>query len=108
MIHVDIERIRHPEPRGAGHEQFEAQYRKALADGHEIRVEAGKRAEFEVPAGNRAVLYVLEGSVRLEGDDTPATEGDVVWFRAAPIDEEEAVVGVEADTPFRGVLVTRN
>jgi redox-sensitive bicupin YhaK (pirin superfamily) len=107
MINVDIERIRRPEPRGGGHGQFEAQYRRALHDGQEIHIDAGKRAEFEIRAGDRAVLYVIEGAARLEGDDTPTTEGDIVWFRPAPLDEEPAFVGVEADTPFHGVLVIR-
>ena|SRR5688500_11206146 len=108
MINVDIERIRRPEPRGGGYEQFEAQYRQALHEGREIQIDAGKRAEFEIPAGDRAVLYVIEGAGRLEGDDTPATQGDIVWFKPAPVDDEAAMLGVEADTPFRGVLVIRS
>ena len=93
MINVYVERISHNQPRGA------------VPQGREIRIEAGKRAEYPVAAGQQAVLYVIEGSVRLEGDDTAAGEGDTVYFKP-PAPGDEAMVGVEADMPFRGVLVT--
>lgn len=106
MTNLDIERIRRPEPHGAGFPQFEAQYRRALHHGREIRIEAGKRAEYEIPAGDRAIVYVMEGNVRFEGDDTAAAGGDVVWFKPAPAGDGRAMVGIEADIDFRGVLVT--
>ena len=106
MINVDVERIRHPEPHGAGFEQLESQYRRVLQAGREIRIDAGKRAEYPVGPGERAVLYVTQGGVRIEGDDTPAGPGDIVWFKAPPAqDDEDAMLGLEADTPFCGVLV---
>lgn len=106
MTNLDIERIRHPEPHGAGFPQFEAEYRRALHHGREIRIEAGKRAEYDIPPGSRATLYVMEGAVRFEGDDTPAGQGDIVWFAQAPADAGAVRLGVEADAPFLGVLVT--
>lgn len=105
MTPLFIERVAHNEPRGGGYEQFEQMYRRALADGREVRIEAGKRAEYEVPPGQRAVVYVMEGSVRFEGDDTGAGPGDVVIFKAAE-PGEGARVAMEADMPFVGVLVT--
>ena len=104
MINVDVERIRRPEPQGAGFEQLESQYRRVLQSGREIHIEAGKRAEFPVAAGERVVLYVVEGAVRIEGDDTAVGAGDIVWFKAPGTHDEEARLGIEADTPFRGVL----
>ena len=62
-------------------------------------------AEYPVAPGQRAVLYALEGAGRIEGDDTAAGEGDTVFFKP-PAGGEQAMVGVEADMPFRGVLVT--
>jgi hypothetical protein len=104
MINVYVERIRRPEPRGAGFEQLESQYRGVLQSGREIRIEAGKRAEFPVAAGERAVLYVMEGAVRIEGDDTAAGAGDIVWFKPPGARDADARLGLEADLPFRGVL----
>lgn len=101
MIPLFIERITRPEPNGAGYEQYEQRYRRVLQDGREIAIEAGKRAEFDVPSGTPATVYVMEGAVRFEGDDTAAGPGDVVQFRPA---SEQAFVGVQADTPFRGVI----
>jgi len=106
MTNLDIERIRRPQPNGAGFPQLEAQYRRLLHEGREIRIAAGKRAEYPIPAGNRAVVYVMEGNVRFEGDDTAAAEGDIVWFKPSSADSAAACVAVEADTPFRGMLMT--
>ena len=104
MTNVDVERIRRPEPQGAGYEQLESQYRRVLQSGREIRIAAGKRAEFPVAAGERAVLYVIEGAVRFEGDDTPAGAGDIVWFKPPGAADQDARLGIEADFAFRGVL----
>ena len=103
MTPLFIERVAHNEPHGGGYEQFEQMYRKALACGRELRIDAGKRAEFSVAAGERAVVYVMEGSVRFEGDDTEAGPGDVVIFQ--PAGARDAKVGMQADMPFAGVLV---
>lgn len=70
----------------------------------DVRLEAGRRAEMAMPPGRAACLQVLEGSVRIEGDDTAALEGDVVWFKAPRTDGEPVLLGLEADTPFRGVV----
>jgi redox-sensitive bicupin YhaK (pirin superfamily) len=105
MTSLFIERIAHNEPHGGGYEQFEQMYRKALACGREVRIEAGRRAEYDVPPGERAIVYVMEGSVRFEGDDTEAGPGDVVIFKTAAAGER-AKVAMEADLPFTGVLVT--
>jgi hypothetical protein len=85
----------------------EQRIREALAGGREIRVEAGKRAEYRVPPGSRPVVHVLEGSVRFEGDDTPAAAGDSVWFKPVPEGGEEGVIGIEADAAFVGFLGQR-
>lgn len=103
MTPLFIERVAHNEPHGGGYEQFEQMYRKALACGEEVRIEAGRRAEYGVPAGHRAIVYVMEGSVRFEGDDTEAGPGDVVIFR--PAADGDAMVAMEADLAFAGVLV---
>ena len=104
MTPLFVDRIVRPEPHGTGYEQFEQRYREAMRDGREVRVAAGRRAEYDVPAGSGAVVYVVEGAVRFEGDDTQAGPGDIVWFRAA--DRDGAVLGIEADAAFRGFLVT--
>lgn len=105
MTPLFVERVAKNEPHGGGYEQYEQRYREALARGREVRIEAGKRAKYDVPAGERAVVYVMEGAVRFEGDDTGAGPGDVVVFhRAQP--GEAAKVAMEADMPFVGVLVT--
>lgn len=104
--HLFVDRIDHAEPKGAGYAEYEQRFREAFSAGREIRIEAGKRDEYPIPQGHRAVVYVLEGSVRFEGDDTPAEQGDTVWFRPAPREGGEALVGVQADAPFRGVLVS--
>jgi quercetin dioxygenase-like cupin family protein len=98
-----IERIRHPDPAGAGYAQQEQDIRAARAQGGiEFAIEPGKRAEIRVPPGERPVVHVLEGAVRFEGDDTAATAGDVVWFCAAT---ERGILGIQADVPARGVVV---
>jgi redox-sensitive bicupin YhaK (pirin superfamily) len=107
MTPLFVERVARNEPHGGGYEQFEQMYRRALSDGREVRIAAGKRAEYDVPAGKQAVVYVMEGSVRFEGDDTAAGPGDVVTFQAAQ-PGEGAKVAMEADMPFVGVLVTGN
>src|SRR2546421_2841715 len=101
-MNLFIDRIEHPRPHGGGFAAIEQELRQALNAGVEFDVEAGKRREFAVPAGSPAAVYVLEGSVRFEGDDTAAMAGDVVWFKPAP---ERALVGVQADTPTRAVLI---
>jgi redox-sensitive bicupin YhaK (pirin superfamily) len=105
MTPLFVERVARNDPHGGGYEQYEQQYRHALGEGREVRIEAGRRAEFDVAAGERAVVYVMEGGVRFEGDDTAAGPGDVVVFRRAEAGED-AKVAMEADTPFVGVLVT--
>ena len=105
MTPLFVERVARNEPHGGGYEQFEQMYRQALARGREVRIDAGKRAEYDVPAGERATVYVMEGAVRFEGDDTGAGPGDVVVFKAA-LPGEGAKVAMEADMPFVGVLVT--
>ena len=104
-MNLFVDHIRHAEPRGSGFAALEQELREALDSGQEFAVEAGKRAEFDVPAGAHPVVYVMEGSVRFEGDDTAASAGDVVWFKPAG---EGAQVGVEADAPARGVVVFRS
>ena len=89
-----------------GRADDEQRIREARAGGREIRIEAGKRAEFRMPAGSQPVVHVLEGAVRFESDDTQAMAGDSVWFRAVP-EGEEGVIGIEADAPFVGLLATR-
>jgi hypothetical protein len=85
----------------------EQRIREAMASGKEIRIEAGKRAEFRVPPGSLPVVHVLEGAVRFEGDDTSALAGDSVWFKPVPPGGEEGVIGIEADAAFVGLLGTR-
>ena len=105
MIPLFVDRIVRPQPNGAGYEHLEQHYREVLAAGREVAIASGKRAEFAVAPGIQAVVYVIEGSVRFEGDDTQAGAGDIVWFRAA---SEAALLGVEADAPFRGALMMGN
>jgi redox-sensitive bicupin YhaK (pirin superfamily) len=103
MIPLFVDHIVRPEPNGAGYEQLEQRYREVVSGGREIRIEAGKRAEIAVGAGQRAVVYVMEGSVRFEGDDTAAGAGEVVYFK--PVREPDAKLGLQADFPFRGVVM---
>ena len=83
-MNLDIEAIEHLDQRGAGYAEHEQRLRRAYSAGREFRIEAGKRAEFTIAAGERAVVFVLEGAVRFEGDDTAAGEGDTIWFKPAP------------------------
>ena len=85
----------------------EQRIREAMAGGREIRIEAGKRAEFRMPPGSRPVVHVLEGTVRFEGDDTSAIAGDSVWFGPVPEGGEAGVIGIEADAPFVGLIASR-
>ena len=98
-----VERIRHPDPAGAGYAQQEQDIRAARARGGiEFAIERGKRAEIRVPPGERPVVHVLEGAVRFEGDDTAASAGDVVWFSAAM---ERGILGIQADVAARALVV---
>lgn len=104
-VNVFIERIQHAGPGGDSRAQ-PGEIDEALQSGREFSIEPGKRAEFEIAPGQRAVVYLLQGSARFEGDDTPAVGGDTVWFKPPP-DGSGGLLGVEADTPVRGVLVSR-
>lgn len=71
----------------------------------DVRVAGDKRVELIVPKGYRAFLYVISGSGRIEGDDTPVKDEDVVWFKPVPADaEEQAVLGIEADIDMHALL----
>jgi redox-sensitive bicupin YhaK (pirin superfamily) len=64
----------------------------------DIRVQGEKRVEIRVPPGYRSFLYILSGHGRIEGDDTPVSDEDVVWFKPAQADaKEDTVLGLEAD-----------
>lgn len=93
---IQIDRIQHGKGEGARHARLPPDL---LFD---VRIDAGKRTELRVPPGRHTCLHVIEGSVRIEGDDTPATEGDIVWFKPAAGDGEAVMLGLEADTQFRG------
>ena len=99
-----VDSIHRPGGDGSGYAQEEQRLRAALPAGCEFRIEPGKRAEFRIEPGQCATVHVLEGSVRFEGDDTPALAGDIVRFKPAP-EGDGAVLGVQADTVVRGVLV---
>ncbi len=96
---IQIDRIQHDRGRAQGDAPLAGE---RLFD---VRIDAGRRAELHVPPGRPTCLQVLEGSVRIEGDDTPVTEGDVVWFKPAHADGEAVMLGLEADTPFRGLVL---
>ena len=98
-MNVFVDRVLHG---AAGEEGRLAHARRA---GREFRIEPGKRAEFRIGPGEQAVVYLLEGSARFEGDDSPALGGDAVWFKPAP-QGGTALLGVQADTPVRGILVS--
>ena len=104
-MNLDIESIEHLDQRGAGYAEREQRLRRAYSLGREFRIAAGKRAEFPIAPGDRAVVFLLEGAARFEGDDTAAGEGDTIWFKPAP-PGEPAMLGVEADLPVRGILVS--
>lgn len=71
----------------------------------DVRLQGEKRVELVVPPGCRAFLYVVSGSGRIEGDDTPVKDEDVVWFKPAPRDAgEETVLGLEADINMRALF----
>jgi len=80
-------------------------YRLRQYDGHlvDVSIAGEKRVELEVATGGRALLYVLSGGGRLEGDDTAIGEDDVVWFK--PADGSDCrVIGIEADTALRALV----
>ena len=99
-----IESIHHAGGQGRGYAEREQRLREARGAGREFRIDAGKRAEFPIHPGERAIVFILEGSARFEGDDTEAGPGDTVCFKPAPA-SRPATLGVEADTPVRGILV---
>ena len=99
-----IESIQHAGGEGRGYAEREQRLREARGAGREFRIEAGKRAEFPIHPGERAIVFILEGSARFEGDDTEAGPGDTVCFKPAPA-SQPATLGVEADTPVRGILL---
>ena len=99
-----IESIHHAGGRGKGYAEQEARLRQAREAGRAFRIDAGKRAEFSIDPGERAIVFILEGRARFEGDDTAALAGDTVCFRPAPR-EEGGTLGVEADSPVHGILV---
>jgi redox-sensitive bicupin YhaK (pirin superfamily) len=68
-----------------------------------IRVDGGKRVEFEVSAGERAFLVVLSGSGRVEGEETAVKGNDVVWFKVV-VDDDRAVLGLAADVELRALF----
>lgn len=103
-MNVFIESIEHRDGGAQDDAEHARRMTQAYTAGREFTIEAGKRAEFRVEPGERAVVYLLEGAVRFEGDDTPAGEGDTVWFKPAPQDET-ALLGIQADRPVRGILV---
>jgi quercetin 2,3-dioxygenase len=70
----------------------------------DVSLAGEKRVELEVPPGYRAFLYVLSGSGRIEGDDTPVKDEDVVWFKPVAKDGEPGLLGLEADIPMRALL----
>ena len=69
----------------------------------DVSLEGEKRVELEVPPGQRAFLYVVSGHGRIEGDDTPVKDEDVVWFKPVAGDEP-ASLGLEADIKLRALL----
>lgn len=103
-MNLFIESIEHRDGAALDDAEHARRMTQAYTAGREFTIEAGRRAEFEVEPGERAVVYLLEGAVRFEGDDTPAGEGDTVWFRPAPLDES-ALLGIQADRAARGILV---
>lgn len=103
-MNLFIESIEHRDGEAPADAEHAQRMTQAYTAGREFTIEAGKRAEFEVEPGARAVVYLLEGAVRFEGDDTPAGEGDTVRFRPAPPDES-ALLGIQADRAARGILV---
>ena len=105
MTPIFPDRHLRPDPGGAGFESLEQRYREVFQGGREIAIESGKRAEFEVERGARAMLYVAEGGVRVEADDTQAAAGDILWFQPSPASDGR--IGLQADGPFRGVLAIR-
>lgn len=102
-MNLFIESIEHRDGGALDDAEHARRMTQAYTAGREFSIEAGKRAEFEVEPGARAVVYLLEGAVRFEGDDTPAGEGDTVWFK--PAQQEPAQIGIQADRPARGILV---
>jgi len=57
------------------------------------------------PPGTRAFLYVVSGHGRIEGDDTPVKDEDVVWFEPVPADAKEpALLGLEADVDMHALF----
>jgi len=69
----------------------------------DVSLEGEKRVELEVPPGQRAFLYVVSGHGRIEGDDTPVKDEDVVWFKPVA-GGEPASLGLEADIKLRALL----
>ena len=71
----------------------------------DVKVQGEKRVELVAPAGTRAFLYVISGSGRIEGDDTPVKDEDVAWFKPVAQDaKERAVLGLEADIDMHALF----
>jgi redox-sensitive bicupin YhaK (pirin superfamily) len=71
----------------------------------DVNLRGEKRVELVAPPATRAFLYVVSGHGRIEGDDTPVTDEDVVWFKPLPAGAKEgAVLGLEADIDMRALF----
>jgi redox-sensitive bicupin YhaK (pirin superfamily) len=70
----------------------------------DIRLEAGRRIEPPVPAGQRGFLLVMAGHARVGAHPAPAGPGESAWFDPAP-DGGPGRLALEAEATCRAFLV---
>ena len=69
----------------------------------EIRAEAGATVTQDLPAGDNAFIYVVNGTGRFGAGETPGRAGQAIWF-GPTTGEHTSRVTVHADGPLHAVL----
>src|SRR5688572_30283903 len=72
----------------------------------DVTARAGKTATLPVPASHNGFVHVVEGSVLIGAERTPAGAGDVAWLDYPEVESGVASLTVEAQTDARFLVVT--
>jgi quercetin 2,3-dioxygenase len=70
----------------------------------DMRVQAGAHAQIEVPTGQRAFLYVVEGAAQIDGRRAPVRAEDVAWFKPGLPGGGAATLSIASKADFRALL----
>jgi len=69
----------------------------------DIRMEAGRRLDHEIPADYRGFAYVLSGAARMGRDRGVVAAPQLAWFEPSPAGGTD-MIAIEAEHPFRCLL----